>query len=238
MRPLLKLYQTQVDKLTNRAKSGEQAFMNLYGQITKVPDFGLAVEKAEDLAEKVKRTIKLELENQKLMRELEEFRRDFEEIKNQEVTVRRLEDQIRRYEEDMEKTIESRISDAERRLNDELAAKVIIQKERENELVQQTLKAQEDARLAQQQLEVSQTQKSSTEARLGAFRSEPGNLAVCLTPSGLVVELQAKQASIDMLTNDLDRMTTVIADLEKEVVRTTTLPSRSPSLILLFAFRS
>eukprot|EP01122_Echinamoeba_exundans_P004821 TRINITY_DN15047_c0_g1_i1.p1 TRINITY_DN15047_c0_g1~~TRINITY_DN15047_c0_g1_i1.p1 ORF type:complete len:689 (+),score=154.33 TRINITY_DN15047_c0_g1_i1:91-2067(+) len=199
VKPLLKLYQKEVDRLTSRAKFSEQAYMGVYGQVTKAPDHGAALEKADEWIERTRRYAKLEIENQKLNRELEEFRRDFDEIRNQEVTVRRLEDQIRRYEEDMERTIEQRISEAERRMNDEMAAKVIIQREREDELLQQTQKALEEAKLAQQNLEVAQNQKSATETRLEA-------------------ELQAKQASIDMLTNDLDRMATVVATLEKEVM--------------------
>jgi homeobox protein cut-like len=214
------LYQKEVDRLTSRAKFSEQAYMGVYGQVTKAPDHGAALEKADEWADRTRRSSKLEIENQKLNRELEEFRRDFEEIRNQEVTVRRLEDQIRRYEEDMERTIEQRVSDAERRMNDEMAAKVIIQKEREDELMLQTQKALEDAKLAQQNLEVMQNQKSATESRLGTIELLEVALSLALMTLGcLEAELQAKQASIDMLTNDLDRMATVVATLEKDVVR-------------------
>lgn len=60
-----------------------------------------------------------------------------------------------------------------------------------------------------------------------------------VSPRGLRVEseIQAKQASIDMLTNDIDRMTAVNADLEKEIVRRCNLPIREFLLITTTARR-
>lgn len=174
IKPLLRLYQKEVDRLTTRAKGSENMFMTVYGQITKAPDHQSGLEMMAEFADKVKRATKLEIENQKLNRELEEFRRDFEDIRNQDVTIRRLEEQIRRYEGEMQQTIEARVSETERRLNDEMAAKLLLQREREEELHQQTQRAMEDARQARQQLELAQQQKSSVELRLGAYLVPPG----------------------------------------------------------------
>jgi uncharacterized membrane protein len=73
---------------------------------------------------------KLEIENQKLFRELEEFRGDFQEIQNQEVTIRRYEDKIQHYEQQMEDLVELKVKEAETKLDSEYRDKITSMKER------------------------------------------------------------------------------------------------------------
>ena len=84
---LLKCYQEEVDNLTRRSKSAENAYLSVYRGLANIADPTIAIQAAisAEASNKGKNHTKLEIQNQKLQNELEEFRREFQDIKNQEV---------------------------------------------------------------------------------------------------------------------------------------------------------
>ncbi|KAK4489071.1 hypothetical protein RD792_004865 [Penstemon davidsonii] len=93
---LLKGYQEEVDKLTKRAKFGENAFLNIYQKLYEAPD---PYPVLTSVAEKDVKLSELESENRKMKVELEEFRTEATHLKNQQATIRRLEERTRQLEQ-------------------------------------------------------------------------------------------------------------------------------------------
>ncbi|XP_042047977.1 protein CASP-like [Salvia splendens] len=93
---LLKGYQEEVDKLTKRAKFGENAFLNIYHKLYEAPD---PYPVLNSVAEKDAKLFDLESENRKMKVELEEFRTESTHLKNQQATIRRLEERTRQLEQ-------------------------------------------------------------------------------------------------------------------------------------------
>ncbi|XP_011101247.1 protein CASP-like isoform X2 [Sesamum indicum] len=92
---LLKGYQEEVDKLTKRAKFGENACLNIYQKLYEAPDpYPVLTSIAEDA-----KLSELESENRKMKVELEEFRTESTYLKNQQATIRRLEERTRQLEQ-------------------------------------------------------------------------------------------------------------------------------------------
>ncbi|KAG6430792.1 hypothetical protein SASPL_108865 [Salvia splendens] len=112
---LLKGYQEEVDKLTKRAKFGENAFLNIYHKLYEAPDpypvlNSVAVSTYKLMLypdpstgytffEKDAKLFDLESENRKMKVELEEFRTESTHLKNQQATIRRLEERTRQLEQ-------------------------------------------------------------------------------------------------------------------------------------------
>lgn len=130
LKPLLKLYQKEIDRLTARARESEDKFLTLFEKLIKAPDFTAAQQQAHEAGEKIRYAAKLEIENQKLVRELEEFHRDFKEVQNQEVTIRQLEDQVKHYKAKLESMVDSRVKEVEKRLAEEHNAQLQLLQER------------------------------------------------------------------------------------------------------------
>jgi len=121
---LLRCYQEEVDRLTRRGKSAENAYLSLYKALATIPDPVPALTSALSGKLQSKRLTQLEMENRRLQQELDNFHAEFHEIKNQEVTVRQLEEQLRQYKSKMNELVEEQVRVAEDRLHAEYAAKL------------------------------------------------------------------------------------------------------------------
>ena len=101
--------QEEVDKLTKRAKFSDGAFLALYKSMYEAPDPVTAINAALDEANMSKpRIAALELETQKLQRELKENDKEFSTLKNQDVTIRKLEDEL----EELKKSLAEKVKEA------------------------------------------------------------------------------------------------------------------------------
>jgi len=94
VQPLLKLFQSEVDALSKRAKWAETAFLSIYKKIIELPDPLPALEQAEVLQKKVHKLGEIEIENQKLKDTINAYKKDFAEMKNNESKVQKLEKQL------------------------------------------------------------------------------------------------------------------------------------------------
>ncbi|BDA49351.1 Protein CASP [Coccomyxa sp. Obi] len=108
---LMKLYQEEVDKLSNRAKFGEAAFLDVYQKLYEAPDpaphLAFALEVGARAAE-------MEAAAAKLAGELAEYKAESRQLRNQEHTIRRLEERAR--------TLEAQLEEKDRLLEEAKAA--------------------------------------------------------------------------------------------------------------------
>eukprot|EP01133_Synstelium_polycarpum_P018960 gene18960-22696_t len=194
---LLKLYQDEVDKLTKRSKYSETCFFGVYKDISEAHDPVPALTAALDEYSKVDTTSKLEIENKRLQLELAEFRKEFQEIQNQEVTIRRLEDKIKDYEVRFEASTQEKIMARENELRQEYKSKMHTVKDRNSELTRQISQLQDDLNKVSRSHDQNQTLIFDVKTKHDE-------------------ELSSKQGEIDMLTNEIERISSKLSSLQAE----------------------
>ncbi|PIN11084.1 Transcription factor/CCAAT displacement protein CDP1 [Handroanthus impetiginosus] len=170
---LLKGYQEEVDKLTKRAKFGENAFLNIYQKLYEAPD---PYPVLTSIAEKDARLSELESENRKMKVELEEFRTESTHLKNQQATIRRLEERTRQLEQQMEEKVKEIVEIKQRNLAEENQKTMEVLNERERMLQDQLRQAQESVSTMRKLHEFAQSQlfelRAQTEDERAAKQSE------------------------------------------------------------------
>lgn len=192
--PLLKGYQEEVDNLTKRAKFGENAFLNIYQKLYEAPDPVHALASATELASKV---AELESENRKMKHELEEYRTEAAHLRNQQATVRRLEERNRQLEQQMEEKVKEIVEMKQRSIAEESQKTMDVLKEREQSLQDQLRTAKESVQNMQRLHEYGQSQ-------LFEFRAQSDE------------ERAAKQAELNLLTDEVERAQSRLLSLERE----------------------
>lgn len=191
---LLKGYQEEVDNLTKRAKFGENSFLTIYQKLYEAPDPVPALASATDLSSKV---TELESENRKMKHELEEYRTEAAHLRNQQATVRRLEERNRQLEQQMEEKVKELVEMKQRSLAEENQKMLEVLKEREESLQDQLRAAKETVQNMQRLHEYGQSQ-------LFEFRAQTEE------------ERAAKQAELNLLTDEVERAQTRLLSLERE----------------------
>lgn len=191
---LLKGYQEEVDNLTKRAKFGENAFLNIYQKLYEAPDPVAALASATDLSSRV---TELESENRKMKHELEEYRTEAAHLRNQQATVRRLEERNRQLEQQMEEKVKEIVEIKQRSLAEENQKMLEVLKDREQSLQDQLRAAKESVQNMQRLHDYGQSQ-------LFEFRAQTEE------------ERAAKQAELNLLTDEVERAQTRLLSLERE----------------------
>ncbi|KAK6141156.1 hypothetical protein DH2020_025096 [Rehmannia glutinosa] len=191
---LLKGFQEEVDKLTKRAKFGENAFLNIYQKLYEAPD---PYPVLTSIAEKDARLSELESENRKMKVELEEFRTESTHLKNQQATIRRLEDRTRQLEQQMEEKVKEIVEIKQRNLAEENQKTMEVLKERERMLQDQLRQAQESVSTMRKLHEFAQSQLFELRAQSDEERA-------------------AKQSEVNLLMDEVEQAQTRLLSLERE----------------------
>ncbi|KAL3646053.1 hypothetical protein CASFOL_011233 [Castilleja foliolosa] len=191
---LLKGYQEEVDKLTKRAKFGENAFLNIYQKLYEAPD---PYPVLSSIAEKDARLSELESENRKMKVELEEFRTESTHLKNQQATIRRLEERTRQLEQQMEEKVKENVEIKQRNLAEENQKTMEVLKERERMMQDQLRQAQESVSTMRKLHEFAQSQLFELRAQSDEERA-------------------AKQSEVNLLMDEVDQAQTRLLSLERE----------------------
>jgi homeobox protein cut-like len=197
LRPIIRRYQQEVDRLTARANDAETAFLSLYKVLATVMDPVPALNQALSLQSKAQRATQLELENAKLAKELDNIRKESLEIQNQEVTVRRLQDTIAHYESHLMSLVNEKVAQHTQTLRAEYQRTLDTHIEREKELSAALAKAEEQRALTQQLLDQTQQQLLHLTRR----HQE---------------ELSSKQAEMELLVTEIERTNTRLATLQAD----------------------
>ncbi|KAI3457758.1 hypothetical protein Pfo_014421 [Paulownia fortunei] len=191
---LLKGYQEEVDKLTKRAKFGENAFLNIYQKLYEAPD---PYPVLTSIAEKDAKLSELESENRKMKVELEEFRTESTHLKNQQATIRRLEERTRQLEQQMEEKVKEIVEIKQRSLAEENQKTMEVLKERERMLQDQLRQAQESVSTMRKLHEFAQSQLFELRAQSEEDRA-------------------AKQSEVNLLMDEVEHAQTRLLSLERE----------------------
>ncbi|KAL6499247.1 hypothetical protein OROHE_026157 [Orobanche hederae] len=191
---LLKGYQEEVDKLTKRAKFGENAFLNIYQKLYEAPD---PYPVLTSIAEKDARLSELESENRKMKVELEEFRTESTHLKNQQATIKRFEERTRQLEQQMEEKVKEVVEIKQRNLAEENQKTMEVLKERERMLQDQLRQAQESVSTMRKLHEFAQS-------KLFELRAQSDE------------ERAAKQSEVNLLMDEVEHAQTRLLSLERE----------------------
>ncbi|KAL0400281.1 UNVERIFIED_CONTAM: protein CASP [Sesamum radiatum] len=191
---LLKGYQEEVDKLTKRAKFGENAFLNIYQKLYEAPD---PYPVLTSIAEKDAKLSELESENRKMKVELEEFRTESTHLKNQQATIRRLEERTRQLEQQMEEKVKEIVDIKQRNLAEENQKTMEVLRERERMLQDQLRQAQESVSTMRKLHEFAQSQLFELRAQSEEERA-------------------AKQSEVNLLMDEVEQAQTRLLSLERE----------------------
>lgn len=191
---LLKGYQEEVDKLTKRAKYGENAFLNIYQKLYEAPDpYPLLT----SIAEKDAILSEVESANKKMKVELEEFRIEATHLKNQQATIRRLEERTRQLEQQMEEKVKEIVEIKQRNLAEENQKTMEVLKERERMLQDQLRQAQESVSTMRKLHEFAQSQLFELRAQSEEERA-------------------TKQSEVNLLMDEIEHAQTRLLSLERE----------------------
>eukprot|EP00741_Cyanophora_paradoxa_P009913 tig00000157_g9603.t1 len=194
LRPLLKSYQEEVDRLTVRAKSSENAFLSLYKLLYEAPD---PVPTLAAALEDSSKTAELEAQNRRMRQELDEYKNEFSMLKNQEVTIRRLEEKCRALETQMEAKVQEQVEQRERAAKEEAARQAEAFAERERDLQRAVHQANESAAEASRARDAVQDQLFDLRTRLEEMSA-------------------AKQAEVDMMASEIERASSKLVSLERD----------------------
>lgn len=204
---LLRSYQKEVDRLTTRAKQGEEAFMEVFGVLSKVPSVEEAKQRWKEVISIASAAGRMEVQNEKLKKEIEGYKADFKEITSQELTLRKQEDVIAQYELDLKRLTSEGEEEAERKVESRYNEEM----ERKGEVIAQmraeTKNANESAAAALRERDIAQSHMMTLEARHSR-------------------EMRAKQAEVDMLASEVESLNHTIAEQKTIILQSSS--SSSP----------
>ncbi|KAF8520409.1 CASP C terminal-domain-containing protein [Hysterangium stoloniferum] len=197
-----KAYQTEIDSLTKRCKSSENAFLNVYKVLAEAPDPYPLLEAAVDQTVKVGEALTLELEVQRLRDDNADLRRRVGDVSALEASKKKLQIKLDQIEQRMDDLIQEKVTQKENELNATYDEKMINYEERERDLQRQVA-------LVKNQLRDLQTSNESTQAKLLNHSERQDQ------------EVVAKLAEMDFIVADLERANSRVAAVERrnEILR-------------------
>jgi homeobox protein cut-like len=141
LRKTLKLFQKEVDQLTERAKSAENAYQHLYKTFYQAPDPFPALGAYKHLMEKHNKT---EAEHKEYKKRVEQYEEEFKKIQNQEVSIRNLKKENAALLEKVKNNSDEAIAEQKQKYESAIEEIGVRFQEREKELMNQ-IQAKEDA---------------------------------------------------------------------------------------------
>lgn len=202
MTELLKLYQDEIDQLSNRSKFSEKSFYNLYKQVYDAPNPVTAIEGLINLVT-AGSTNTLEIE--RLKSELSQYDAEFQQLKNQDITIRRLEEQLQEYRDQIEDKVVEEVMKRTVEVEDQAESKIAEVKEVARAAEKRLAAAVESMRQAQASADRAQTQmfeiSSQAEERVSALSAENGILAE--GSERLEAHLAEMEGEVEVLKNAL-----------------------------------
>ncbi|GAB4818452.1 hypothetical protein N2152v2_005498 [Parachlorella kessleri] len=159
---LLKAYQEEVDRLTQRAKYAEGAFLGVYQKLYDAPDPAPTLSTALELGS---RSAELEAQSAKLAGELAEYKAESKELKNQDLTIRKLEERVRGLEAQLEEK-ERQLDESKQEAEAELAERSALEaREREDRLAEELSQAHTSMEALKRLYNTTQSQLFSMQSR-------------------------------------------------------------------------
>ncbi|PSR81187.1 hypothetical protein PHLCEN_2v6522 [Hermanssonia centrifuga] len=193
---LLKSYQTEIDNLTKRSKSAENAFLNVYKILAEAPDPYPLLEAAVDQTVKVAEAKEFENELKRLREENDELRKRLNETSSLETAKKKAETRVEQLEQRMDEMIQEKVTQKENELNATYDEKMRNYEEREQDL-------QKQVGLLKGQLRDLRTSHESNQAKLLGHTQRQDE------------EVVTKLAELDMMVSDLERANSRVVTVER-----------------------
>ncbi|KAI0930469.1 hypothetical protein AcW1_009144 [Taiwanofungus camphoratus] len=193
---LLKAYQTEIDSLTKRSKTAENAFLSVYKVLAEAPDPYPLLEAAIDQTVKVAEARELEVELQRVRDENVELRRRVNETSSLEAAKKKVDARIEQLEQKMEDMIQEKVIQKENELNATYDEKMRNYEEREQDLQRQIA-------LTKSQLRELRMSNEDNQAKLIDHTQRQDQ------------EVVAKLAELDMMVADLEHANSRVATVER-----------------------
>ncbi|GBE81022.1 CASP C terminal-domain-containing protein [Sparassis latifolia] len=193
---LLKAYQTEIDSLTKRSKSAENAFLNVYKVLAEAPDPYPLLEAAIDQTVKVAEARELETELQRVREENAELRRRINEFVPLETAKKKADARVEQLEQRMEDLIRDKVTQKENELNATYDEKMRNYEEREQD-------HQRQVALTKSQLRELRMSHESSQAKLLDQSQRQDQ------------EVVTKLAELDMVVIDLEHANSRVATVER-----------------------
>ncbi|KAI0789119.1 CASP C terminal-domain-containing protein [Abortiporus biennis] len=190
---LLKAYQTEIDSLTKRSKSAENAFLNVYKVLAEAPDPYPLLEAAVDQTVKVAEAVELEGELQRVREENAELRKRLNETSSLESAKKKAEARAEQLEQ---KLISEKVVQKENELNATYDEKMRNYEAREQDL-------QSQLALTKNQLRQLRTSNETNQAKLLDQTQKQDQ------------EVVAKLGELDMMVADLERANSRVVTVER-----------------------
>ncbi|PPQ99440.1 hypothetical protein CVT24_005247 [Panaeolus cyanescens] len=199
---LLKAYQTEIDNLTKRSKTSDNAFLHVYKLLAEAPDPYPLLEAAVDQAVKVTEALEQQSELQRLREENAELRKRVNDFSSTENAKKKLEVKVEQLEQKMDAMIQEKVSQKANELTATYDEKLRNYEDREQDL-------QRQLSLTKNQLRDLRVSNETNQARLFDHNQKQDQ------------ETVAKLAEMDMIVADLDRANSRVVALEhrNEILR-------------------
>ncbi|KAF7376365.1 Golgi membrane protein [Mycena sanguinolenta] len=199
---LLKAYQTEIDSLTKRSKTSENAFLDVYKVLAEAPDPYPLLEAAVDQTVKVAEARDLEAELKRLREENADLRKRVNDFSAIETAKKKAESKVEQLELKMEEMISEKVAQKENELNATYDEKMRNYEEREQDLQRQVT-------LTKNQLRDLRLSNDSNQAKLIDHGQRQDQ------------EVVAKLAEVDMIVADLERANSRVVTVERrnEILR-------------------
>ena len=191
---LLKGYQGEVDGLTKRSKAAELAFLNMFKALRDIPN---PVPMLTSLAEEIEKVVALKTAHDKVSKELAEYKEEFQSLKNQDVTIQRLKDKIASMEEERAEQVAAAVEEERKALEHVFVEKQEKEKSKEKEL---------QVQVRELKTQIAELNRKHDEQQSAAMENQ----------AELERTLSARQSQIDLLSEEVDRLTGQVAAVEKE----------------------
>ncbi|KAL6777982.1 UBQ4 [Auxenochlorella protothecoides x Auxenochlorella symbiontica] len=192
--PLLRAYQEEIDRLTNRAKTGESAFLELYQRLYDAPDPTPSLALGVEL---VSKCTAAEARANRLAQELAEYKEESSALRNQDLTIRRLEEKVRSLEAQVEEK-DRQVKESKRSAAEEAQEAIVAEmRQREERLADELAQAQASVEAMRRLHQASQTQVMTMQSR---SEEEQVNL----------------RSELDLAVEEMERAQARLALLEKE----------------------
>ncbi|KAG2016154.1 hypothetical protein CC2G_009349 [Coprinopsis cinerea AmutBmut pab1-1] len=201
-RGLLKAYQAEIDNITKRCKTSDNAFLNVYKILAEAPDPYPLLEAAVDQAVKVTEAVEQEAELKRLREENADMKKRISEFSSLESNKKKLELKVEQMEQKMDDLVQDKVAQKVNELNATYDERIRNFEEREQDL-------QKQLSLAKTQLRDLRASNETNQAKLFDQTQRQDQ------------EIFSKLAEVDMIIADLDRANTRIATVERrnEILR-------------------
>ncbi|KAK9899091.1 hypothetical protein P389DRAFT_43741 [Cystobasidium minutum MCA 4210] len=193
---LLKAYQTEIDSLTRRSKVSENAFLNVYKLLAEAPDPYPLLDAAVDQTARASEAKLLESEVARLKEDNANLKKDLVEAQSVERERKKLQEKHEKLEAKMEEQIAEKVSAKEAELNATYDERLRNYEDRERDL-------QKQVTTVKQQLRDLRMSNESTQAKLLDQGSRQDQ------------EVEARLQEMDLLTADLERANSRVAEVER-----------------------